>query len=339
MQSPVRTGSIEVTKNGSKTVTETELIYGRYYVYELTGEDGTPIISGNSGTHNKIDNTIYNVTGSGTSAIVGDTAGSVYLTNNKETVNKEATKTWFSEEQEHPTIYFKLFYNDGDNATEVIGAEPKELKNDTTKVTWNDLPKYDEDGNEYLYLVKEFIKDGENLVEAAPYGYVKAESGLSVTNTQSKTQIGVLKVDKTDSTPLTGAKFILKRYSADNYQGVAKRWPEQEVSAEESTKGTLSFSDLIVGYYELEESESPAGYIKTGENPRFEVTADAQGALHVNFTNSDMVTYKNGVFTVSNSPGVALPATGGPGTRFFTILGSILILGAGILLWRRRRIV
>ena len=31
--------------------------------------------------------------------------------------------------------------------------------------------------------------------------------------------------------------------------------------------------------------------------------------------------------------------TGGPGTRLFTILGSVLILGAGALLWRRRKTI
>ena len=41
--------------------------------------------------------------------------------------------------------------------------------------------------------------------------------------------------------------------------------------------------------------------------------------------------------TITNIPGVALPSTGGPGTRIFTILGGILILGAGMLLWKRRR--
>ena len=46
---------------------------------------------------------------------------------------------------------------------------------------------------------------------------------------------------------------------------------------------------------------------------------------------------KSCIYRITNNPGVELPATGGPGTRLFTILGSILILGAGILLWRRRR--
>ena len=44
---------------------------------------------------------------------------------------------------------------------------------------------------------------------------------------------------------------------------------------------------------------------------------------------------------IINTPegGYELPSTGGPGTRLFTILGSILILGAGVLLWRRRRLI
>ena len=42
---------------------------------------------------------------------------------------------------------------------------------------------------------------------------------------------------------------------------------------------------------------------------------------------------------ISNSSGTALPATGGPGTRLSTILGSILVAGAGLMLWRKRRFV
>ena len=42
---------------------------------------------------------------------------------------------------------------------------------------------------------------------------------------------------------------------------------------------------------------------------------------------------------VMNSAGVELPSTGGPGTRLFTILGSILVMFAGVLLVRRRRCI
>ena len=52
--------------------------------------------------------------------------------------------------------------------------------------------------------------------------------------------------------------------------------------------------------------------------------------------NSDMETI---YYRITNNPGVELPSTGGPGTRLYTILGTILIAGAGMLLWRRRRLV
>ena len=55
---------------------------------------------------------------------------------------------------------------------------------------------------------------------------------------------------------------------------------------------------------------------------------------HTNDTTDASVAYK-----IINDAGVELPSTGGPGTRLFTILGSILILGAGVLLWRRRRMI
>ena len=50
---------------------------------------------------------------------------------------------------------------------------------------------------------------------------------------------------------------------------------------------------------------------------------------------------EDGKLTINNTTiySVALPSTGGPGTRLYTILGSILILGAGVLLWRRRRLI
>lgn len=40
------------------------------------------------------------------------------------------------------------------------------------------------------------------------------------------------------------------------------------------------------------------------------------------------------VLTVKNTPGASLPMTGGPGTRLFTIAGSLLIMAAGAVLAR-----
>jgi LPXTG-motif cell wall-anchored protein len=44
-------------------------------------------------------------------------------------------------------------------------------------------------------------------------------------------------------------------------------------------------------------------------------------------------------FTVGNTPGVVLPATGGEGTRRLILMGILLIAlaGAGLIMIRRRR--
>jgi LPXTG-motif cell wall-anchored protein len=199
---------------------------------------------------------------------------------------------------------------------------------------WGALPTHDAAGNPMTYTVQETAVSGyENL---NPGG---VSSGGTITNKRTDTEINVIKVDKADgTTPLIGAKFKLAKYD-EGWHQVIQEWEEKEVSAEPGKEGTLSFEGLTIGKYELIETESPAGYVKTSEMPRFEVVADSEGNLTVSFEDTDMVTYDNGLFTVKNEPGAALPNTGGPGTRLFTILGSILILGAGVLLWMRQRLI
>ena len=63
---------------------------------------------------------------------------------------------------------------------------------------------------------------------------------------------------------------------------------------------------------------------------------DNDGELHT-ITNRSKA--EDGQYIINNQAGVALPSTGGPGTRLFTILGSILVMIAGVMLWRRRRYI
>ena len=162
-------------------------------------------------------------------------------------------------------------------------------------------------------------------------------------------EIVIRKVDANSAEPLTGAKFRLDQYKDAEYRELMNSWEEKEVSTETGKEGTLKFEDLGIGFFKLVETETPAGYIKTGNDPTFSISVNAStGKLEVNFTDTDLVSYKAEtlineeivhLFTVKNNPGAALPSTGGPGTRLFTILGSILILGAGVLLWRRLRTI
>ena len=78
------------------------------------------------------------------------------------------------------------------------------------------------------------------------------------------------------------------------------------------------------------------------ENPGQTINKTAQGqvvSVYSVINATEAVGTDGKLPAVINQCGMELPATGGPGTRIFTILGSILILGAGVLLWRRRRLI
>ena len=193
--SPAWKESVTVS-GGTGNVTVPDLYLGNYYVFELTSEFGD-VVTGGAGIGGKY----YTVTGSGSTAAVSAdhlTDQEVTVTNNFETTSKTATKCWNDLPKNtnpvHPTIYFKLYYRTSSGYVALEGAELKELVNGTTSVTWSDVPKYDENGNEYEYLVKEYVQkaDGEyvengvHYTEAAPNGYLNTEIGLTVTNTQSE---------------------------------------------------------------------------------------------------------------------------------------------------------
>ncbi len=172
-----------------------------------------------------------------------------------------------------------------------------------------------------------------------------------------QTDITLKKVDKAnlnDSDPdlLKGASFTVTKYSDQNFQGIDSTWGtsgSMTVSDDEKEDGTYTlngvfeFQGLPAGYYQIEETRFPDGYIKLLGNPRFKVEENASHELVVTLINNpdNLLRLEDDKLTiiVGNTPGAALPNTGGPGTRLFTILGSILIAGAGVLLWRRRRLI
>lgn len=293
VQTPVRTGSISVTNNGTRTVTEGGLYYGEYYVYELTGEGGTPIVSGNDGTYSSINSVIYKVNGSGSSADVAADDVTVTLSNDRETVSKTATKTW-SDNADHPTIYFKLFYEKNNGVDddghpiiediEVEGAEVKELKTGTTSVTWDDLPRFDATGSEYNYLVKEYIKVGDEYVAAAPEGYVKEELGLTVNNKKSegydpKTTYSGTKiwVDTANNGATRPETIHVTLYANGTATDKVAQWTKG--TGDKANEWTYTFSDLPV----FDGNGLPIQYSAL-ETPVGGYTADDPAVTPTNYT-------------------------------------------------------
>ena len=161
---------------------------------------------------------------------------------------------------------------------------------------------------------------------------------LQITNTKKNTAtIKIVKIEKGNDTSktLAGAKFKLVEVDEQHH----KKSAGTEIGPKEvDGNGIVTFEDLTPGIYEISETETPIGYILK-EGPYYIEVKDADntklsGAYTMAFEDENV----DGTYYIQNEPGVALPSTGGPGTGLFYILGSILVIGAGLMLKNRSRI-
>ncbi|MGM0209078.1 hypothetical protein IGI96_003602 [Enterococcus sp. DIV0421] len=109
--------------------------------------------------------------------------------------------------------------------------------------------------------------------------------------------------------------------------------------------GKITFNGLGEGEYTITELVSPEGYNKLASPIEvvvtFNVTNEVKGEGEFTATvNGDNASVDNGVikFNVKNNSGTLLPSTGGIGETIFYILGSILVLGATLIIIYRKRI-
>lgn len=166
--------------------------------------------------------------------------------------------------------------------------------------------------------------------------------------------------DETTGNRLAGAKFVLYKtvdsknlYYFYNETKDKVEWKELENDAAVKTaieNGTITevttdnngyakFQGLDTGSYKLHETEAPAGYNLLKDDVTVTITAtygeDGQ------ITTSSATSTNNGQYQqtqpIENKSGVVLPSTGGMGTTIFYVLGTILVLGAGVLLITRKR--
>ncbi len=175
-------------------------------------------------------------------------------------------------------------------------------------------------------------------------------------------ELDTTKVDGQDNTKkLAGAEF--KLHNADNKWAIVDSnskvtgWADAEENGSTLTSGADGLFKVIGlddGTYYLKETKAPTGYnllsseIKVvitatttnGQTwtdgransalTKLEVTADGKAGT------GDTSTGIVGI-TVANNKGSTLPETGGMGTTIFYVLGTILVLGAAIMLITKRR--
>ena len=200
----------------------------------------------------------------------------------------------------------------------------------------NDSIKDLEQGAEIVVTYKATVTsdalqdDPANNTATISYGnnsqYTSEPSEAEVYNAQ----FTVTKKDG-DGKALEGAGFVIKNaeekyYKLDN--GVVT-WVDSEAAADEhvsDAQGAVApFTGLANGTYTLVEKTVPAGYNKA---------ADSTFTVKEHDYSVDNLQQKA---DVENKSGSELPSTGGIGTTMFYIVGSILVIGAAVVLISKRR--
>lgn len=109
-------------------------------------------------------------------------------------------------------------------------------------------------------------------------------------------------------------------------------WPENTVLTT-NDNGKIEIDGLDADTYYLREVKAPNGYNKLASD----VTVNITGATVNTESGNNQLTYTTVVAKVNNQSGTELPSTGGIGTTIFYVAGSILVLGAAVLLVTKKR--
>ena len=146
---------------------------------------------------------------------------------------------------------------------------------------------------------------------------------------------------------LAGAKFILSTDSnftegnvlnftntGNTYRYASTGGNNELVSAED---GMININGLKSGTYYLKETKAPDGYNLLKTPIKIIVTGDAvTGKPVIKVDNNGTATVVKKV-EVQNNKGSLLPSTGGMGTTLIYVVGSILVLASGIVLFSKRK--
>lgn len=196
-----------------------------------------------------------------------------------------------------------------------------------------------EQGTEIVVEYKAKLNENAKIYEEGNVNDAWLEYGDNNETVHDKTttyayEFKLIKIDSETKEELLGAEFELYKDAAcaekipvvkvtDGVYRVATDGEGDDVIE----AGNVVIKGLDADKYYLKETKAPSGY---------NVLKDAK-EITVNRHSDTVDEYIVAEITVENSTGSLLPETGGMGTTMFYVLGSLLVVGAAILLVTKKR--
>lgn len=247
--------------------------------------------------------------------------------------NKNSVKLTYSNDPNHS--------GEGDNST--VDTPEVDV---FTYVTGLQITKVDATNPDMKLTGAQFKIEGEGLEKALVKGYEFVEDPNGEFYKDG---------DVYTTSEVEGSKKYSKKEVNKTEESVVK----VDYVAEVGEDGVLSLDGLCEGIYTITEVKAPNGYNILKKPIKIQikcntdnVTADqteCSWAYRKSDENGDLpndettgyVTLDSETpiiaFDVENTTGVELPSTGGIGTTIFYVLGSILLIGAGVLLVTKKK--
>ncbi|MGN0998540.1 MAG: isopeptide-forming domain-containing fimbrial protein, partial [Faecousia sp.] len=222
-----------------------------------------------------------------------------------------------------------------------VGETPKEETR--TYVTDLEIIKVDQDGNRLIGA--EFKIEGTklNTVLVRTDVYTEDENGA-----YWKLKDGSYTTDDPNAEGMDQDKYedTTTKYTKTVQTIAIQKSDNVTYTATVGADGVLRFEGLSAGTYTITEITAPSGYNLLEDSITVTIgwTAPATGSTECTWTyngtdtegEGENVVYTNHV-TVTNQAGTELPSTGGIGTTIFYVLGTILLVGAAVLLVTKKR--
>ena len=244
-----------------------------------------------------------------------------------------------------------LFRSDKPGPDSPIGKTPE---SDThTYVTGLKLTKVNENGDVLTGAEFKITGTRVNTVVVKETTFVEDPNGeyWKLLNGDYTKTAPVEANDDTDTTK--HYDDIHKKYREDVTTNIKTNEENVGITATVDQNGVLTFDGLSAGNYEITEIKAPNGYniLKAPINLKINWTAPQEGSTDCSWSGKywdsemwepevdNLNLNENGVlpFDVVNLTGTQLPSTGGMGTTIFYVLGSILLIGAGVLLVTKKK--